>query len=202
MPNRKVFPNTFFLEQLAIFGQKILQDTYLEMAPNLFQLTRVDVRRLRFSLKVHSKFQKIPNLIFPNTSRQGLGKSFWRWKPLQTRCVLAPNFVEHHRMTSDWVFHDPIILSQVTTIQNFTMETHSTASRIDVLEILQGNVSDRKAHESKCIDRILYDKPRGSLVSNSVKSLTSRIRGGPLKRFQSPGKWKMRETIVTDLVFE
>ena len=57
-PKCKVFSNTFFLVQLAIFGKKILQDTYLEMAPIFFQLTRVDVRRLRFSLKVHSKFQK------------------------------------------------------------------------------------------------------------------------------------------------
>ena len=75
-PNRKVFSNTFFPGQLAIFGQKILQHTYLEMAPNFFQLTRVDVRRLRFSLEVHSKFQKIQNLVFSNTSKQELGKSF------------------------------------------------------------------------------------------------------------------------------
>ena len=130
---------------VAIFGQKILQDTYLEMAPNFFQLTRVDVRRLRFSLEVHSKFQKILNLVFSNTSKQELGKSFWRWKPLQTRCVMAPNFVEQHRMTSDRDFRDPTILPQVTTIQYFTIGTYPIASRIDVLGTMQGSVSDRKA---------------------------------------------------------
>ena len=76
---------------------------------------------------------------------------------------MAPNFVEQHRMTSDRDFRDPIILPQVTTIQDFIIETHRTAGRIDVLETMQDIVSDRKAHESNCIDRIVYDKSRGCL---------------------------------------
>ena len=93
---------------------------------------------------------------------------------------MAPKFVEHPRVTSDRVFRDPIILPQVTTIQNITIETHSTAIRIDVFETMQCRVSARKAQESKSIDRILYDESRGSLVPNTVKSLTSGIRAGPL----------------------
>ena len=75
-PNCTVFSNTFALGRLAIFGKKILQDTYLEMALNFFQLTQVDMRRLRFSLEVYSKFQRILNQVFSNTSKQELGKSF------------------------------------------------------------------------------------------------------------------------------
>ena len=153
------------------------------MAPKIFQLTRVDVRRLRFSLIVHSKFVKIQNLIFSNTSRQGLGKSLWRWKPLQTRCVLAQKNLQHHRTTSNRDFRDPTILPQVTTIQDFTIETYSTASQIDVFATVLGSFGARKAQVSKCIVRILYDKSRKSLVPNTVRSLTYRIRAGALKPY-------------------
>ena len=150
------------------------------MAPKIFQLTRVDVRRLRFSLIVHSKFVKIQNLIFSNTSRQGLGKSLWRWKPLQTRCVLAQKILQHHRTTSNRDFRDPTILPQVTTIQDFIIETDSSANQIDVFETTLGSFSARKAHVSKGIVQILYDKSRRSLVPNTVRSLTYRIRAGAL----------------------
>ena len=154
------------------------------MTPKIFQLTRVDVRRLRFSLIVHSKFVKIQNLIFSNTSRQGLGKSLWRWKPLQTRCVLVPKILQHHRTTSNRDFRDPTILPQVTTIQDFTIETYSTASQIDVFATVLGSFGARKAQVSKCIVRILYDKSRKSLVPNRIRSLTYRIRAGALNCFR------------------
>ena len=154
------------------------------MAPKIFQLTRVSVRRLSFSLFVHSKFVKIQNLIFSNTSRQGLGNPLWRWKRLQTRCVLAQKKLQHHRTTSNRDFRDPTILPQVTTIQDFTIETYSTASQIDVFETntcsMLGSFGARKAQVSKCIVRILYDRSRKSLVPHTVRSLTYRIRAGAL----------------------
>ena len=94
---------------------------------------------------------------------------------------MAPNFVEQHQMTSDRDFRDPTILPQVTTIQDFVLETYRTAGRIDVLGTIQCNDGDRKAQISKCTDRILYDKSLGCVVPNAVWSLTSRTQGGPLR---------------------
>ena len=93
---------------------------------------------------------------------------------------MAPNFLQHHRTTSNRDFRDPTILPQVTTIQDFTIETYSTASQIDVFETMLGSFGARKAQVSKCIVRILYDKSRKSLVPNTVRSLTYRIRAGAL----------------------
>ena len=66
---RKTFSNTFFWEQLAIFGQKILKDTYLEMALNFFWITRADIPGLRLDLERHSEFRKKQKFEFSNTSR-------------------------------------------------------------------------------------------------------------------------------------
>ena len=52
------------VSELAIFGQKILKDTYLEMALNLFWITRADIPGLRLGLERHSEFEKNRNLNF------------------------------------------------------------------------------------------------------------------------------------------
>ena len=69
----------------------------------------------------------------------------------------------------------------MTTIQDFTIETYSTASQIDVFATVLGSFGARKAQVSKCIVRILYDKSRESLVPNRIRSLTYRIRAGALR---------------------
>ena len=63
-PLRTKFSNTFFWDQLTIFGQKVLKDTYLEMAQKNSWITRADIPGLRLGLERHSEFRKNINLNF------------------------------------------------------------------------------------------------------------------------------------------
>ena len=123
----------FFWEQLAIFGKKILQDTYMYFPQTFVRDPQSDFRGLRFSVNWHREFWKKREFPFSNTSRQVMESSFWRWIPLLTWCVGAQKIVEHHRTTSRDVFHTSIVLPQMTTIQHYMRQTHSNADRDSVL---------------------------------------------------------------------